>query len=549
MAKEDLYINDILANQDGDKAVEAITDIDRGLPTEGVMTMYVESMSNLSGVYSALEGIVRDAFNPNIIAANCRFKIALYLEITDLILKENDEEPSRANFIEPFTIELDHQNVESKVQCFRFIEKHISRNHIINNWKHVPLKFDEEKFSALSDCQLSVSLYLECAPEFSGGNLSRRRCGRVFIPLDSILSASNQDGYKASYGLVSDSRDIVAYLNCTLNYSKSAHERGNQIVEELKTDMIQRAENLKHNKVYIRICELLFLKPADSLLRKGSFKVASTPLNLRLRLLLGNSEIKSVEIAVPSKLGELFRLKFDGHERADQFVEILDLSDIEKYITDKSTLEKYFNVRTSTQTFHSLPPFIIEVSHFEDYTVLQEVGRFEFNLIGLLSQQGKWENRGLLNYRAYLPLLPRAGKEGTIPIESARLGVDFTILKANKIKNRHTLEDIGRLLLDSKLRSLKQVESWLISSPSTSQLSIPISFDVAAVTRLLKNEFSLANTEIAEIIDLLGKTPEESEVDFYKVVTSPFMNDLSMLNEDNGAVKLILEEILRVNLV
>lgn len=541
-------MTDILANQDGDKAVEAVTDIDRGLPTEGVMTMYVESMSNLSGVYSALEGIVREAFDPNTVTSDSRFKISLYLEITDLIKREGEEEPEKADFIEPFTIELDNQTVETKVQCFRFIEKHISRNHIINNWKHVPMKFDQERFSSLSDCQLAVNLYLECAPQFSGGNLIRRRCGRVFIPLDSILSAANQEGYKASYGLVSDSRDIVAYLNCTLNYAKAAHERGNQIVEDLKTDMIQRTENLRHNKVYIRICELLFLKPIVSSLRKNAKKSSLKPINLRIRLLLGKSEVKSVEFAIPAKLGEVFRLKFDGHENSDLFVECLDLSDIERYITDKSVLEKYFNLRTSTQTFHSLPPFTVELCQFEEYTVVHEIGKFDFNLVDLLSQQGKWENRGLLNYRAYIPLLPGASKGETTETEIVRLGIDFTILKTNKIKNKHTLEDIGRLLLDSRLRSFKQVEPLLLSSPTaTHHFVSEARFTVPAVTKLLKQEFSLSNTEIAEIIDLLGKTPEEDEVDFYKVTTAPFMHGLTMLSDESSALKLTSEDMLRVS--
>jgi hypothetical protein len=551
-AKHDMYVDDILASKDGKDIVENVVDIDRGLPTEGVLTLYLESMSNLNGVYSALEGILREVFDPMQSFPDSKYKINLYLEIREHFKKTANPEERVTPMIDSYVVEIDTANVESKLHCFKFIEKHVSRNHIINNWKHLPLQLTEEKLSALAESTLVVSLYLECSPIGGGGKVSRRLCGQAQIPLEGVLSAPNQDGCKETVGMVSETKEIVCYLNCNLNFSKGGFERGNNVIEELKEDMKSKTEDLKNNRVFIRLTELILLNFQPQFDNKRSQKRVTSQkrfTTLTLTVRLGKFELKSLELRTSESYGDLFRLSFDGSETSDDFTFSLDMANIERYITDKAMLEKFLNSKTGNINFHALPPFSLELSQTEDSVKIKEIGKFEFNLVELLVTKDKWETKGLLSTKAFIPLICQTGGYPTSPSESSRLGIDIVVLKTNKIKNKHTLEDLAKILSNQRLRSLRLVQQSLISMPSASYLQTDTTFDVPSITRLLKSEYKFSNSEISEIIDLLGRTSDGKEVDFFKIITSPLMVSLTKTAAEANDLGMNLEELLRVEVI
>lgn len=547
-----MYVDDILASKDGQNLVENVVDIDRGLPTEGVLTLYIESMSNLSGVYSALEGIMRDVFDPAQSFQDSKYNISLFLEIKEYHKKNTPTDPTEEKsvpILDPYTVEIDNANVESKLHCFRFIEKHISRNHIINNWKHLPLQLTEDKMETLSESILVISLLLECSPVVGGGKTSRKLCGQSQLALEGILSAPNQDGCKETVGLVSEAREIICYLNCTMNYSKGGFERGNYMVEELKTDIKQKAEDLRHNRIFFRLTELVLLKHREfSELKTQQSKLRGNQktTTYTLKVMLGKSDIKSLELKVPDSFGDLFKLQLEGHNNMSDFTICLDLNEIDRYITDKSMLEKFLNSKAGTHNFQALPPFSVELFETEESVIIKEMGKFEFSLIDLLGTKDKWESKGLFSSKALVPLLCATGGVSKSPSHAARLGLDIIILKTNKIKNKHTLEDLGKILANPRLRSLKMNQQIMLSMPTASYIESPSSFDVPSVTKLLKFEFKFSNSEITEIIDLLGKLPDSNEVDFYKIITSPLMYPVAKMAEEAHNLGMNYDEMIRV---
>lgn len=551
-AKHDIYVDDILASKDRKGIVENIVDIDRGLPAEGVLTLYIESMSNLNGVYSAVESILREIFSPNLSHPESKYNISLYLEVKEHHKNHQDGQEKAAPLVDSYTVEIDNASVENKLQCFKFIEKHISRNHIINNWKHMPLQLSDEKLSALSEATLVVSLYLECSPLIGSEMMCRRLCGQAQISLEGVLHAANQDGIKETVGMVSDTREIICYLNCTVNYSKVGFEGGNYIVDELKSDIKQKADDFKHHRLYIRLSDLILLKHRDFVdqrARHATSKVAQRPTTYTIRALLGRTELRSLKLKIPGGFGDIFKLILQGLDESNDFSVCIDMSEIERFITDKAMLEKFLNSKSGSTNFQALPPFTIELTETDEEVVINKIGQFEFNLVDLLASKDKSDNKSLTSIKAYLPLLDKERDYSTAETTVARVGLDVIILKTNKIKNKHTLEDICKVLTNQRLRSLRSVQNNLISMPSASYLPTEVTFDVPSVTKLLKEEYHFANSEISEIIDLLGKTSEGKEVDFFKVITSPLMISLTRTAAEATNLGMNLDELLRVNLL
>jgi len=535
--RADLYADDILAGKVDPNAVDKQVDVERGVPTEGVLTVYTESLSKLNSVYGALEAVIRDVFPGEGLVADGKMKISLYLEFkefgddtTDSAKEEQLEEGSRSSskkknkpIIEPFVVELDTQQIETKVQSFRFIEKHVNRNHIISDWKHIPLTLDEDTLDRLSENALICSLFLECSSISGTGKYTRRLCGQAEIKLDSVLAAKNQDGYKANYGLVSETRDVIGYINCTLNYSKGKFERGDEVVQDLKTDLAMRVDEVKPFITILRLNELLLLKKSVPSWKMSSIYQQRSGDQLVLKVIFGGQQMRSIELSMPENATQLTRLFLEGHEYADQFIIPIDLQRIDEYISDKKALENFHNMKATSDPYQAIPKIEISLTRVgqrgeDDF----EIGKYEIPLGELLNIKMKSDNRGLSVNKAYVPLMKKSNKvTQTTESDPCRLGFDLVFINTKIIKNKNTQKSLIKLFSSpvfSTPASLNQAVEGSLQQDSTS-MPYPVS------CKLLKAHFSLANAETSEILELLtgGSQPTNSQqqVDLSKLVRCP----------------------------
>ena len=545
--RADLYPDDILGDKVDSNGVHKVIDVDRSIPTEGVLTVYTESMSKLVDVYSALEGVTREIFQADYTASS-KTKISLYLEFKEYNDSEDIEEDSRL-LINPFMVELDSQTVEAKLQTFRFIEKHVNRNHIINDWKHIPVVLDQNMFNRFNQSVLLASLYLECTHLSAAGRSSRRLCGQAQIKMDAVLTAQTQEGFKASYGLVNEMRDVVGYINCTLNYTRGRFERGDDIIQELKQDIIQKTQDFKNLFVTIRLTELIILRKASKDFRKISAgaKQELKPRSLTIKVSFGKSVVRSMNLRIPETADLLFKLVLDGHETAEECSLDIDLGKLEEHVLDRSLLEKFFNSKMSAEAFLAVPALIISVtSNDDDDTV---IGTFELPLGELILSKVKDEWTGLASFKAYIPLSKRIGK-GMVSEDACptRIGFDMIIYDRDKIKNKNTFSDLQAIARHPAIKSLEGMKSKLSSMDErlVSTAEGEQGVDSLAFTRLLKSLFGLAHTEMSEVVNLIGFLPS-NEVNIYKLVSYPLFPKFKAGLVESSMSRVDVNDVLKVD--
>jgi hypothetical protein len=329
-------------------------DVARSVPKQGVISFYIESLSKLNSVYGVLELILREMYSSEAYA-NEKVVMALRLVFSPPKMEVEDdsveEEPGAtpATLFDEFGFEIDSTVIQSKIQAFAFIEKHINRNHILNEWKHFNVSLDQSTLKTFDKGFVQASLVLTCESSVNHERASRQVCGTAAIRLNNVLQTQNLDGHKASYGLVSFNRDVVAHINATVGYSKSNFEFGQPLVEEIQADIKHNVSNLKKCKIMLRISELVILfKQKNN--RRDESQSQNLELKFNFRVTFASSTSSTTSLNIPASSANLYRLVFDQNRLSEEYLFDINLDCLEEYLSNKESMERFVNIQRKKAT-------------------------------------------------------------------------------------------------------------------------------------------------------------------------------------------------------
>jgi hypothetical protein len=512
-------------------------DVARSVPKQGVISFYIESLSKLNSVYGVLELILREMYS-NEVYANEKVVMALRLVFSPPKMEVEDDsvedEPGAApaTLFDEFSFEIDSTVIQSKIQAFAFIEKHINRNHILNEWRHFNVSLDQSTLKTFDKGFVQASLVLTCESAVNHERASRQVCGSAAIRLNNALQTQNLDGHKASYGLVSFNRDVVAHINATVGYSKSNFEFGQPLIEEIQTDIKQNVSNLKKCKIRLRISELVILfKQKNN--RRDSSQLQNLELKFNFRVTFGSSTSSTTSLNIPASSANLYRLVFDQNRLSEEYLFDIDLDCLEEYLTKKESMERFVNIQRKKIT--DIIPDIritLQINGADECC-------FEIPLAGLLAKSKKEVVQDLEVYKGYVPSSkPSQEVKGSLqPI--ARIAADVFVFNADKIRNPQIFDDFAKILTHTLFRTeyrLKEKYANAFDDPKKGLTTMQL-------TKGIKEELGLPNGEIQEIVQLIGLKENSQEVDLEKVVSNPFLPQISI---PANSCSLTLVEIIRV---
>jgi hypothetical protein len=512
-------------------------DVARSVPKQGVISFYIESLSKLNSVYGILELILREMYS-NEIYANEKVVMALRLVFSPPKMEVEDEsveeEPGAApaTLFDEFGFEIDSTVIQSKIQAFAFIEKHINRNHILNEWKHFNVSLDQSTLKTFDKGYVQASLVLTCESTVNHERASRQICGSTAIKLNNVLQAQNLDGHKASYGLVSFNRDVVAHINATIGYSKSNFEFGQPLVDEIKSDIKQNVDNLNKCKVMLRISELVvLLKQKNNKRDSGTFY--NSELKFNFKVTFGSSTSTTTSLNIPESSANLYRLMFDQNRLSEEYLFNINLDCLEEYLTNKESMEKFVNIQRKKIT--DIIPDIritLQINNVDECC-------FEIPLADLLAKKKKVAIQDLEVHKGYLPSLNSAEKPKGQLDPVARIAVDVFVFNSNKIRNPQILDDFGKILTNTLFRTeyrLKEKYGNALTGPKKG-------LNATQITKGIKEELKFPNGEIQEIVQLIGLKENSQDVDLEKVISNPFLPEITI---PANSCSLTLAEITKV---
>jgi hypothetical protein len=512
-------------------------DVARSVPKQGVISFYIESLSKLNSVYGVLELILREMYSSEVYA-NEKVVMALRLVFSPPKMEVEDdsveEEPGAApaTLFDEFGFEIDSTVIQSKIQAFAFIEKHINRNHILNEWKHFNVSLDQSTLKTFDKGFVQASLILTCESSVNHERASRQVCGTAAIRLNNVLQTQNLDGHKASYGLISFNRDVVAHINATVGYSKSNFEFGQPLVEEIQTDIKHNVSNLKKCKIMLRISELVILFKQKNNSRDES-QSQNLELKFNFRVTFASSTSSTTSLNIPASSANLYRLVFDQNRLSEEYLFDINLDCLEEYLSNKESMERFVNIQRKKAT--DIIPDIritLQINGADECC-------FEIPLAALLAKSKKAAVQDLEVFKGYVPSSKASHEmKGSLrPI--ARIAADVFVFNTDKIRNPQIFDDFAKILTSTLFRTeyrLKDKYASAFDEPKKGLTTMQL-------TKGIKEELGLPNGEIQEIVQLIGLKENSQEVDLEKVVSNPFLPEISI---PANSCSLTLVEIIRV---